>query len=127
MPVLEATVLSPMHLELATPLSLRKGTRVAITVSEETTVSEEATVSEETDAATSSPKGHRQREQAWRLANKEVLNGYADQWVVLEGEEIIAHGTEPTELVQVARDRGIQSPYIFFVEPTPSGVVKIGL
>jgi hypothetical protein len=87
---------------------------------------------EETDTATleataPGPVNHRQREQVWRQTHGDILRGYAGQWLVLEGEEVIAHGDDPADLVRQARERGISSPYIFFVEPATPGVVKIGL
>ena len=77
--------------------------------------------------ATRRPLGHRQREQEWRRTHGDVLCGYAGEWLVLEGEEIIAHGDDPAALVTQARERGIRSPYVFFVEPAQPGVVKIGI
>lgn len=117
MTVLDATVLDPRHLELAEPLSLRAGARVSVTVND---VGGGPRVS-------SRSLGHRQREQEWRRTHGEVLRGYAGKWLVLEGEEIIAHGDDPKDLVRQARDRGIRSPYVFFVEPVQPGVVKLGI
>lgn len=117
MRVLEATVLDPMHLELSKPLALRAGSRISVTVKDV----------DEGSAASPQPLGHRQREQESRRTHGDVLRGYAGKWMVLEGEEIIAHGDDPADLVKQARERGIRSPYIFFVEPIQPGVVKIGI
>jgi len=46
---------------------------------------------------------------------------------VLEGEEIIAYGRDPVELVSEAKRRGIRVPYIFFVETQTEEVVRMGL
>jgi hypothetical protein len=46
---------------------------------------------------------------------------------VLEGEEIIAHGNDPLQVVTEARAKGIQVPYIFYVDDTNEKVVKMGL
>jgi hypothetical protein len=92
MEAIEATVIDPMHLELKKPLALRSGARVSVVVSED---------GEETDTATlettgaPGPVDHRQREQAWRQTHGDILRGYAGQWLVLEGEEVIAHGDDP--------------------------------
>jgi len=111
-----ATVLDPTHLELTEPLAMRSGVRVEVTVKSPP----------ESEAAPRRLR-HREREQAWRQANGDVLRAYAGQWLVLEGEEIVASGADPAELVRQARARGIGSPYLFFVEPSEPGVVKIGL
>jgi len=46
---------------------------------------------------------------------------------VLEGEEIVAHGDDPLQVVAEARAKGIQVPYIFSVEDTDENVVRMGL
>lgn len=74
------------------------------------------------------PLSHREREHAWRRSNPELLQGrYAGQWVVLEGEEIMAHGKDAVQAVEEARAKGVPVPYIFYVEPPrPPGVVRMG-
>jgi len=63
--------------------------------------------------------GHRTRELEWRRTHREVLRNFAGQWVVLEGEEIVAHGKDPQQVVIEARTKDIQVPYIFHVgKPT---------
>jgi hypothetical protein len=62
-------------------------------------------------------KPRRSKEWGWRKANAERLRReFLGQWIVLEGEEIIATGSDPVPLVVEARRRGIRSPYIFRVE-----------
>ncbi len=117
MTVLEATVLDSTHLELAKPLPLRAGARISVAVTD----------LGDGSSAPPRPLGHRQREQAWRQTHGDVLRSHAGEWLVLEGEEIIAHGDDPADLVKQARERGIRSPYVFFVEPVQPGVIKIGI
>jgi len=74
-----------------------------------------------------SPMGHRTRELEWKRSHQEELLRYADQWVALEGEMIIAHGREPLEVIAESRSKGIMVPYIFFVETTHGEIFKIGL
>ncbi len=69
----------------------------------------------------------RERELAWRASHQGELRRYAGQWVVLEGEEIIAHGPDPAQSVFEARARGIESPYVFFVDLPGDDVVTFGL
>ncbi len=71
---------------------------------------------------------YRQREYEWRQSHRAYLRKLTNQWIVLEGEEIVAHGEDPVQLVEQAREKGIDRPYVFYVEPPrPDGVVKIGL
>jgi hypothetical protein len=85
----------------------------------------------ESDPASSSPRpvasGHRSRELEWCRTHTEVLRQFAGQWVVLEGEEIIAHGEDPLLVVAEARAKGIQVPYVFYIEDTDAKVVRMGL
>ncbi len=70
---------------------------------------------------------HRSTELAWRRNNPETLSRLVGEWVVLEGEEIIAHGDDLSQLVEQARTRGVEVPYVFYVEDTPPDVARIGL
>ena len=74
-----------------------------------------------------SSTGFRSRELEWRRANPEALKAIAGQWVVLEGEEIIAHGHDLLQVDAEARARGIKIPYLFYVEAADENVVQIGL
>lgn len=47
--------------------------------------------------------GHRDRELEWRRTHREALCNFAGQWVVLEGDAIVAHGTDPQQTVIEAR------------------------
>ncbi len=62
-------------------------------------------------------KGFRSGELEWRRTHADVLRAYANEWVSLEGEEIVAHGGDPIQVVAEARAKGIQTPYVFYVEP----------
>lgn len=78
-------------------------------------------------ASNLSPSGHRQRELEWRRTHGERLRAFSGQWIVLEGEEIVAHGRDPVQLVSEAWRKGIRVPYIFFVEVQTEEIVRIGL
>ncbi len=130
MRVIAATVLDPTHLELTEPLELRSGAQVAVAVHEDDhTQTIPPTGPTEPDAsATPSRLRFRERENEWRRTHADVLRAYAGQWLVLEGEQIVAHGDDPAPLVARAREHGIRSPYVFYVEPRRiPGVVKMGL
>lgn len=70
---------------------------------------------------------HRGRELEWRRANRDVLQAFAGQWIVLEGENIIASGADPAQVIEDARARGVQVPYIFCVDVEDEDVVRFGL
>lgn len=69
----------------------------------------------------------RAREVAWRQAHEQELRRFVVEWVVLEGESLIALGPDPGPLVMAARARGIQVPYVFFVEPIDDRAARVGL
>jgi tRNA A-37 threonylcarbamoyl transferase component Bud32 len=46
---------------------------------------------------------------------------------VLEGDNIVAYGTDPARVIQEARIHGVPNPYIFFVESNAENIVRIGL
>ncbi len=50
-----------------------------------------------------------ERSQRWIHANKEKYDG---QFVLLEGDELLGHGSDPRALYQLARERGIKIPYV---------------
>ena len=78
------------------------------------------------DASPSSP-GPREREMEWRRTHAETLRQFENQWVVLEGERIIAHDSNAAQAIRQAKSRGIRTPYVFFVEPESDESVRIGL
>lgn len=73
------------------------------------------------------PNPFRGREIEWRRTHPEILKSLENEWVVLEGERIIAHGHDPIRIIDEARSKGIRTPYIFFVEPQSEDVASIGL
>ncbi len=75
----------------------------------------------------SAAAGHRVRELNFQERNPEALRPFVGQWVVLEGESIIAHGTDPMRVVADARSRGVRVPYVFYVEELKDDSVWIGL
>jgi predicted RNase H-like HicB family nuclease len=77
--------------------------------------------------ASSSTRGLRERELEWRRTHPETLGQFENEWVVLEGEEIIAHGFDAAKVIEEARAKGIKIPYVFFVEPKNENVITIGL
>ncbi len=74
-----------------------------------------------------SPKS-RERELAWRSSHREELQArFADQWVVLEGQEIVAASPDAAQAVEQARRQGVALPYVFYVDRHRPGVAQLGL
>ena len=71
--------------------------------------------------------GFRERELEWRRTHAEALEQFENEWVVLEGETIIAHGSNAAHVIREARSQGIRTPYVFFVEPEVSNIIRFGL
>jgi|SRR4030095_3674676 hypothetical protein len=69
----------------------------------------------------------RNRELDWRRTHREILKSFENEWVVLEGEQILAHGPNPIEVVAKARAEGIKTPYVFYVGSFSEDISKMGL
>jgi hypothetical protein len=55
------------------------------------------------------------------------LAAFAGEWVAVENNEVIEHARKLADVVRRARGRGIQEPYVFFVEQADVDVVDMGL
>src|SRR5258706_9487729 len=65
------------------------------------------------------PCRERRAEMAWAVKPDPQ---YFDQWVVLEGSEVIAAGPDPKRIYQEVRAKGISSPFLIYIsseEPEP--------
>ena len=69
----------------------------------------------------------RERELEWRRTHGETLRHFENEWVVLEVDEVVAHGVDAAKVIEEARVKGIKRPYVFFVEPKNENVITIGL
>jgi Family of unknown function (DUF5678) len=69
------------------------------------------------------PYKDRSREHQWLRENSRK---YIGQWVVLEGDQLLSHGTNAKEVFAAADITGIERPLYFFIEdpdvPTFSGL-----
>ncbi len=54
----------------------------------------------------------REIEKTWVESHIEELTAFADEWLVIEGKELVAHNVNFVEAVREARSRGIQVPYV---------------
>jgi hypothetical protein len=80
-----------------------------------------------TDQPRKAPSSHRQRELHFRETRQDLLVPFAGQWVCLERETIVSHGSNVTRVAEEARRKGVQMPYVFRVSDEPQGSVPIGL
>jgi hypothetical protein len=50
-----------------------------------------------------------EREHAWLDAHRDR---YLGQWVAVEGDTLVAHGTDPRQIYLAAREAGIEVPHV---------------
>ncbi len=131
MKAVSARILDETHLELSQPLPDAPAGRIEILIAGAGDAGELAEASARgtspSDQATKRGTRLREREDVWCRSHPEILRRYAGQWLVVEGEQIVAHGEDPARLVKLARAQGVRIPYVFYVEKPRSGVVRLGL
>lgn len=59
-----------------------------------------------------------ERERAWIEQNRDE---YLDQWVALDGDRLLAHGTDAREVYLAARATGVRAPFLERVAPKEEG------
>jgi hypothetical protein len=71
---------------------------------------------EQTESAGPSKPAYQtnERERAWIDANRDE---YLGQLVALDGDQLLAHGTDARKVYEAARALGVEAPYIERVEP----------
>lgn len=71
---------------------------------------------------------HRQREFEWIETHADEMRRLAGEWVVIEGDRLVAHGKNAAPVFATAKRKGITVPFVFYVEPpTAEGTVHFGL
>jgi len=62
-------------------------------------------------------------------ASSRIVNfqAYAGQWVVVQNETVIEHGSDLAQIVDRARSTGIRCPRVLLVEPSRARTVRLGL
>ncbi len=63
---------------------------------------------------TPKPYNNRKLEQEWIAKHKD---DYVGQWVVIEGDQLIVHGTAARTVYEAARAAGIKVPFLVRVHP----------
>jgi hypothetical protein len=61
-----------------------------------------------------------ERERAWIDANRDE---YMGQLVALDGDRLLAHGTDARKVYEAARAQGVEAPYLERVEPKADAFV----
>lgn len=57
----------------------------------------------------------RDTELKWLEQHSRELRGLAGHWVAINGNELISHGRRPMEVLEAARQRGVDRPLMFHV------------
>ena len=94
-------------LRLKEPLSLPDGTQVDVTVT-----SHEEVNGEPSQLMDGYPTNEQER--AWINAHRDE---YLGQWVALDGDHLVAHGSDARSVYDEARSRGVSVPYLAHVTP----------
>jgi hypothetical protein len=63
----------------------------------------------------------RQMEMSWLVRHKDLSECYRGQWIVLEGDQLIANDVDYLKAREAATQKGIQHPFIFFVPGRETG------
>jgi hypothetical protein len=71
--------------------------------------------------------GFRMRELEWCRTHEELIRSFAGQWICVEGEEIAAHGGDPGQVYDEAKSKGVQVPFMLYIEPWDKDVARIGI
>ena len=64
---------------------------------------------------------NRQMEMNWLARRKDLTECYGGQWIVLEGEQLIANDADYLRARQAATQKGIKRPFILFVPGRETG------
>lgn len=57
----------------------------------------------------------RQSEISWLLSNPELLSKYEGKWIALEGDKIVASGSNEVAVEMQARMKGVKVPFLIRV------------
>jgi len=78
-------------------------------------------------AVTSAPETSRSRELRFRETHRELLRSFAGEWVCVDRDTLIEHGTDGLRVVERARKKGVRVPYVFRVPDDVADATPIGL
>lgn len=70
-------------------------------------------LAEEDRIKASNPPARREREMRW-LSEHEAE--YAGEWLALDGDRLLSHGTDPRKVYAEARAAGVEVPFVVFAE-----------
>jgi hypothetical protein len=69
----------------------------------------------------------REKEHEWCRTHPDELRALRGEWVILEGDRIVGHGTDPAALIYEAKRQAIKIPYIFYVREVDGSLQTLGL
>lgn len=69
----------------------------------------------------------RDREWAWIESHQAELDALGGQYVILEGDRLVAHGEDLPTVVAEARRLGVEVPFLQWIPPTAPDVSWMGL
>ncbi len=70
----------------------------------------------------------RERELRWLREHRNELQRLSGQWIVIEGQTLVASGFDPVEVVREARRKGVRVPFVRRIdESRAKGTGEIGL
>lgn len=63
----------------------------------------------------------RRKEVEWLETHRDELQSLTEKWVVVEGDTLIAFGTDYMEVVAQAKAQGITIPFVVFIPQATEG------
>ena len=63
----------------------------------------------------------RERELKWLEVNKNKINALGGNWIAVQGEELVAYAPDFSVVLEKARGKGIEVPFIIYVPEGPIG------
>jgi hypothetical protein len=60
-------------------------------------------------------------EMTWLTENSRYLERYRGEWLLIEGQHLVAHGANFGDIRAAIRERNIQSPFVYYVPTVQEG------
>ncbi|MBI3930145.1 MAG: hypothetical protein HY319_31705 [Armatimonadetes bacterium] len=73
------------------------------------------------------PSPRREAELAWLAQHQGQLGRFAGEWIVLDGSQLVAHGPDYLEVLDRARDQGVEVPFVEWIPEASAPTVWMGL
>ena len=66
---------------------------------------------------------NRRSESDWAAAHLDILQQFANKWVVIDRDRIVSSDVDPSEAVENARKEGVARPFLLFVQSQDDAVI----